>query len=152
MEKILISACFLGENVRYNAKPKALFHPIITKWHEQNRLVAICPEVSGGLSTPRPPAEFNTLQNKVITIKGDDVTAAFNLGAQKALQLCLSQNIKFALLKESSPSCGSNNVYDGSFQQQKIAGEGITTKLLREHGIQVFSETTLTQLINTIEN
>jgi uncharacterized protein YbbK (DUF523 family) len=149
-DKILISACFLGDRVRYNGEVKALENDLLTKWQQQGRLVSICPEVIAGLSVPRSPAEINVITKQVITCDGFDVTDAFNYGAKQALLLCQQQSIRFALLKESSPSCGSNTIYDGSFSQQKIAGEGLTTKLLRQHGIQVFCEHSMTELARLI--
>ncbi|MGJ8693069.1 MAG: DUF523 domain-containing protein [Thalassotalea sp.] len=152
MEKILISACFLGDNVRYNAELKPLFHPQIQQWLAENRLIKICPEVTGGLQTPRPAAEFNSQQGKVITTSGVDVTDAFERGAHAALRLCQKYQVKFALLKESSPSCGSQKIYDGSFKQQKIAGEGVTSKLLRQHNIAVYSEENIDKLIKILRD
>jgi len=150
-DKILISACFLGDRVRYNGKIKALDNELLDQWQQQGRLVSICPEVIAGLSVPRSPAEIDVITNQVITCDGIDVTSAFNRGALQALLMCQKQSIRFALLKESSPSCGSNTIYDGSFSQQKIAGEGLTTKLLRQHGIQVFCEHSITELAQLIE-
>lgn len=150
MEKILISRCLLGEPVRYDAKSKGLNHQIIRHWQQQRRLVPICPEVIGGLPTPRPPAELNQRLNKVLTESGDDKTAEFTSGANQALALCQKHQIKYALLKERSPSCGSTFIYDGSFKQQLISGQGITTALLREHGVAVYSEETIEQLINVL--
>ncbi|WP_448247737.1 DUF523 domain-containing protein [Thalassotalea agariperforans] len=147
MHKILISACLLGENVRYNGIIKKLEHQVLKQWQAENRLVVICPEVVGGLSTPRAPAEYNKQLDKVITSTGADVTHAFQLGAKTALTLCKNHHIEFALLKESSPSCGSHTIYDGSFSQQKIAGAGITTQLLRKNNIRVYSEENIAELI-----
>lgn len=146
MEKILISACLLGDNVRYNAEIKTCDDALINQWDNEGRLIKVCPEVSGGLPTPRPPAEFHQTSERVITVDNIDVTKAFVIGAHTALALCQKHDIKFAILKESSPSCGSSTIYDGSFSHQKISGEGITTKLLREHGIDVFSENKLEEL------
>ena len=146
MEKVLVSACFLGKRVRYNAEVSHLSDTIFKKWQQEGRLISICPEVAGGLPTPRAPAEIDQSTGKVFNIDGDDNTNAFTAGAKKALSLCQRYNIHYALLKESSPSCGSALIYDGSFSQRKISGEGITTKLLREHGIKVFSERTIGEL------
>ncbi len=151
-DKILISACFLGELVRYNGKIKALENELLTQWQKQGRLISICPEVIAGLSVPRSPAEINASTKKVITCDGCDVTASFSYGAKQALLLCQKQSIRFALLKESSPSCGSNTIYDGSFSQKKIAGEGLTTNLLRQHGIQVFCEHSIAELAVLIDH
>ncbi len=150
MQKILISACFLGENVRYNAIIKPLSHQILQQWQLENRLIIQCPEVSGGLSTPREPAEINSLSGKVITVNNIDVTSAFTQGAKNTLTLCKKHHIKYALLKESSPSCGSESVYDGSFSSNKIKGKGITTQLLEANNIQVYSEKNIDKLIAVI--
>ena len=140
-EKILISGCFLGQKVRYNGKVKILQHTLIERWHKEQRLVAVCPEVIGGLPVPRAPAEIQG--KKVITCEGLDVTQQFVAGAKQALALCERYSIRYALLKESSPSCGSNTIYDGTFNGKKIAGQGTCTQLLEQHGIQVFSELTI---------
>ncbi|TKB45383.1 DUF523 domain-containing protein [Thalassotalea mangrovi] len=148
MQKILISSCFLGNKVRYDGQAKSLLHPQLQTWQQQGRLVVICPEVAGDLPVPRPRAEQSG--DKVIDEFGNDVTRAFTQGAAKALALCQQQGIRLALLKEYSPSCGANMIYDGTFSGTRIAGMGVTAKLLSEHKIQVFSEQTLEQLINLI--
>ena len=147
LQKIIVSACLLGERVRYDGKDNAQDSRTLNLWRDENRLVAICPEMSGGLPTPRAPAEYNKHLDKVITSTGADVTHAFQLGAKTALTLCKNHHIEFALLKESSPSCGSHTIYDGSFSQQKIAGAGITTQLLRKNNIRVYSEENIAELI-----
>lgn len=150
MQKILVSACFLGENVRYNAIIKPFNHKVLKQWQQEKRLVMQCPEVSGGLSTPREPAEIHSRSGKVLTATNIDVTNAFTQGANNTLKLCKKHNIKFALLKESSPSCGSRFIYDGNFTNMKISGQGITTRLLEAHGIKVYSEQTIEMLISVI--
>ena len=145
-EKILISRCFLGDNVRYNSEIIPLKHSLLKLWQQQNRIIAVCPEVSGGLSVPREPAEQQPNSNKVITISGLDVTEQFRVGANQTLALCKQYNIRFAVLKESSPSCGSSFIYDGSFSNNKISGQGITCELLTQNGITVFSENNLQDL------
>lgn len=147
MKKILVSACFLGDKVRYDGKQKTLNHPIIQKWQTEGRLISICPEVAGGLSVPRAAAEISTLNGKVLTSQKIDVSTSFQHGANMALKMCNKHNIRYALLKEFSPSCGSNTVYDGTFSGKKISGEGKTTELLRQHGIEVYSELTIESLI-----
>lgn len=149
-DKILISRCFLGENVRYNGEVISLNHPLLTLWQQQKRFIATCPEVSGGLPVPREPAEQQE-NSKIITLSGKDVSEQFKLGAKQALTLCQQHNIRFALLKESSPSCGSTLIYDGSFTNQKIAGQGLTCKLLTEAGIDVFSEHNLEELVSLLD-
>ncbi len=150
MNKILISSCFLGNKVRYDGKTKSIVDPQITTWQQQGCLVVICPEVSGGLSVPRARAE--QVGDKVCDEFGVDVTAQFQLGAKQALDLCLLHQIKFALLKEYSPSCGSKQVYNGDFNGTKIKGKGVTAQLLSNHGIKVYSELTLKQLIIDYNN
>ncbi len=145
MHKILVSSCLLGQPVRYDGQSKGLTSNMLTQWLQEKRVVAFCPEVAGGLPTPRPPAEINL--EKVIAVTGEDVTDEFQLGAEKALALCKSQQIKFALLKESSPSCGRNTIYDGSHRGVKVAGMGLTAEKLVKAGIQVFSEEQLPELM-----
>lgn len=137
--RILVSSCLLGEPVRYDGKSKPVSHQILQKWQSQDRIISFCPEVAGGLPIPRPAAEISH-DGKVLTANSIDVTEAFDLGAQKALSLCLKNNVKFALLKEGSPSCGRNEIYDGSHQGNKISGMGLTAQLLEKNDIKVFSE------------
>ena len=151
MEKVLVSACLLGLNVRYNGKIKSLRDTTLSNWRNQNRLIVVCPEVAGGLSTPRPPAEIQPDTKLIITTTGDNVTDAFERGAQHALHLCQRHQIKYALLKESSPSCGSQTIYDGSFSNTKVNGLGRTAALLSENGIKVFSEENIAKLIVEVE-
>jgi len=148
-EKILISGCFLGQKVRYDGEAKTLLNPLLNQWQREERLVSVCPEIMGGLSVPRAPAEING--EEVITSDGDNVTEQFISGAKQALTICQGHNIRFALLKESSPSCGSNTIYDGTFSERKIKGHGICSQLLREHGIQVFSELNMDELVTLLD-
>ena len=150
LDKILISRCFLGENVRYNSEIMPLKHKLLTLWQQQDRFIAICPEVFAGLPVPREPAEQQS-NNKVITISGKDVSEQFHLGAKQALTLCQQHNIRFALLKESSPSCGSTLIYDGSFSNRKISGQGVTSKMLIQEGISVFSENNFEKLVALLD-
>lgn len=136
--KILVSACLLGCNCRYNGET---LEPLDLEGFE---LIAVCPEVLGGLPTPRPASEI--IGVRVFSIDGKDVTQAFNDGAKKALEIMDKKAIKVALLKENSPSCGPNFIYDGSFSGKKIVGAGIFARLLTERGKIVFSENQLDQL------
>jgi uncharacterized protein YbbK (DUF523 family) len=145
--KILVSACFLGEKVRYDGTSQRLLNETLLCWIDNNQVVSFCPEVAGGLPVPRQPAEIQPESQRILTCDGVDVSPAFKKGAQRALALCQQQNINFALLKESSPSCGSTTIYDGTFTDRKINGEGVTANLLRQHGIQVFSEKNISALI-----
>ena len=146
-KKLLISACLCGKNTKYNGRNNCIDH--LNKLEEAFELFLICPEVMGGLSTPRDPSEI--LQDKVFSNKGKDVTKEFDLGAKKALDIALENNITIALLKESSPSCGSNLIYDGTFSGKKIAGEGIATRLLNENHIKVFNENQIEELLEYIK-
>jgi len=148
MEKVLVSACLLGEHVRYDGVVKNFESHVLKSWTRQGRVVAICPEVAGGLPVPRPSSEIfggdgSEVLNghkKVININGQDVTKYFLEGAQKALELAGSLGIRLAILKEGSPSCGSGYIYDGSFSKIKKPGKGVTAAILEENGIRVFSE------------
>ena len=148
MNKILVSACLIGENVRYNGRVKVDESSWLKGWKLQGRLVPFCPEVAGGLPVPRPCSEISGHHGRtvlygdarVMNIKGKDVTQYFLTGAQKALELARLHNIKLAVLKDGSPSCGSTYIYDGSFSGIKKPGNGITTVLLKENNIHVFSE------------
>jgi len=148
MHKILISACLLGEPVRYDGKHSLFNSVCLQDWQHAGRLVAFCPEVAGGLSIPRPAAEIDggdaaaviKGEGRIRRRDGNDVSAAFMAGAEQALALCMQHDIRLAVLKEGSPSCGVNKVNDGSFSGRKIAGQGVTACLLVRHGIAVFSE------------
>ena len=135
--------------MRYDAQSKPVNHPVLQRWHANGWLVPFCPEQAGGLPTPRPAAELQQ-DGRVMTGGGKDVTAPFLKGAEQALALWQQQKIKYALLKESSPSCGSTNIYDGHFRGKKIAGEGMTSHLLRTHGIRIFSEQQIDELFATL--
>ena len=138
MQKVLISSCLLGEKVRYDGQTKKIDSRLLTTWQAQGRLVALCPEIEGGLSVPRAAAEIQG--DRVVNTAGNDVTQAFELGAYKALDLCKKHHIRIAILKEGSPSCGSSKINDGTFRSIKIAGQGVTAQLLIKHGINVFNE------------
>ncbi|MGE6741063.1 DUF523 domain-containing protein [Allorhizobium pseudoryzae] len=146
--KILISACLLSQPVRYDGKGKPLVHPWIEAWKGEGRLVSFCPELAGGMSVPRPPAEIEKGMNgddvlaghaRVLEVTGGDVTAAFVAGAEKALGLAEANGCTVALLIDGSPSCGSLAIYDGSFGGVKHAGHGVTAALLKRHGIAVYA-------------
>lgn len=138
MIKILVSACLLGEKVRWNGADKKSGNPIIERWLEEGRIISACPEVLGGLGIPRPPAEISG--GRVFTRDGDDVTAAFEQGARLAAEAAEAHGIHVAILKSASPSCGSSFVYDGTFTGTRVPGDGVTTALLRSRGLMIFSE------------
>jgi len=140
VKKVLVSACLLGERVRFDGQSKASPHPVLTRWLEQGRVVRVCPEVEGGLPVPRPPAEQQP-DGRVVTDGGLDVTQAFTRGAAEALRLVREHGVEVAVMKEGSPSCGSGFVYDGTFSRTRLAGgEGETVRRLRAAGVTVFSE------------
>lgn len=145
---VLVSACLLGQPVRYDGQSKGIVSDWLTALGVEGRTLAFCPEVAGGLPTPRPPAERQG--ERVLTASGLDVTTEFDRGAELALALCLAQGIRFALLKEGSPSCGSGRIYNGRFEGVSVTGEGKTTALLRRHGINVFSEDQLAELASAL--
>lgn len=138
MHKILVSSCLLGEAVRYDGGD-CRQGGMLLRWQSEGRLVAVCPEVAGGLPIPRAPAEIQA-DGRVLTIRQDDVSTNFADGAQTALELCRRHGISMAILKEGSPSCATHRINDGRFNGNKVAGKGITTRLLEAHGIRVFSE------------
>ena len=152
MELILISACLLGQPVRYDGKSCPVDHELIRKWQKQGRLVPVCPEMDGGLPVPRPPAEIcfgggaavwaGTARVKT---RQTDVTDFFMKGARTTLDKAVSLGIKTALLKQKSPSCGSVKIYDGNFTGTLVDGTGVTTALFLENGIRVFGEDQLDQ-------
>ncbi|MGP4096696.1 DUF523 domain-containing protein [Nonomuraea sp. KM90] len=149
MEKILVSACLMGRKVRYDGGAKTSSDAWLAGWRGEGRLVPFCPEVEGGLPIPRPAAEIEggaggaavlSGTARVLATDGSDVTAEFLAGARAALAVARSQGIRMAVLKEGSPSCGALSIYDGSFQGRRAPGQGVTTALLEQHGIRVFSE------------
>ena len=152
--KILISACLLGSPVRYNATDLLLEHSLIKKWQAEDRLVPLCPEVAGGLPVPRRRAEINSGdglsvlqgQSKVLDKSGEDVTEAFVNGAHHTLEIAQQHNCVAAILTERSPSCGSQQIYDGSFSGARKSGVGVTTALLEQNSIKVFNQYQLEQL------
>jgi uncharacterized protein YbbK (DUF523 family) len=148
MEKILVSGCLIGQKVRYHGGDALLDHPIFKKWIFEKRIISTCPEVSANLTTPRPSSEIiggngaHVLlgKAKVFTHTGIDRTSEFIQGAKNALCLAKIHNIKMAILKKNSPSCGNKSIYDGTYSSNIIAGIGVTAALLDENGIAIFNE------------
>lgn len=161
MAKILISACLIGEKVRYDGKDNIQMHARLQKYLKEKKCIAICPEMAGGLLTPRPPAQIQShhtaedvlrFSAKVLTNTGQDVSNEYRKGAQKALELAQKHAIRCAILKSRSPSCGSRQIYDGTFSKQLIEGMGVTAQLLSQHGIKVFDETEIDEALNYAES
>jgi uncharacterized protein YbbK (DUF523 family) len=155
MPKILVSECLLGGIVRYDGKAIPETNPLLSQWHRLGYVVPICPEVAGGLAVPRDPAEISSEdgggvldgRSRVLSISGKDVTPEFIRGAQIALARALEHNIEWAVFKSNSPSCGNLHIYDGSFSGKRKAGPGVTAALLLRHGIRVFNENQLDDLL-----
>ena len=141
-EKILVSACFLKEGYKYSGG--ANINNKISKLAEKYEFILICPEVEGGLSTPRRPSEI--VGNKVVNNIGEDVTTEFNRGAQLALEAARKNNCTKAILKAKSPSCGKGMIYDGTFSHKTIKGNGVAAQLLIDNGIEVYTEDELDNL------
>lgn len=142
--KILVSSCLLGENVKYSGGNNFSENLIEILKKYDMEVIKICPEVMGGLNVPRKPAEIK--EKDIVTNEGKSVKKEFYRGAEKVLELAKEMNIKFAVLKEKSPSCGKKFIYDGSFSKNLIKGQGITTALLKKEGIKIFSEEELEEL------
>lgn len=146
MKSILISACLLGVACRYDGLSKPLDREIIEKLRQQYHLIPICPEIMGGLPTPRIPSEISS-DGKVLRKDGEDVTENYIRGAKEALRLAEIFQCETALLKEKSPSCGAGKIYDGSFSKTLTSGNGITAELLKKNGIRIIGESEIFTLI-----
>ena len=143
--KVVISACLLGVRCRYDGGDSR--NQTAMRHKKTYQLIPVCPEESGGLPTPRPPAEIvggdgnDVLDGtaKVMTDDGTDVTEAFLKGAHHALEVAQSNDATHVILKARSPSCGCGDIYDGTFSGTLTSGDGVTTALLKRHGITVTS-------------
>ncbi|RIN86819.1 DUF523 domain-containing protein [Mammaliicoccus sciuri] len=154
---IVISACLVGEKVRYDGNHKLdLFYKNLI---DEKKAISICPEILGGLQVPREPAEiiggdgydvWND-QAKVMTVAGRDVTIQFKEGAKRALSIIKDLNTDTVILKSDSPSCGSTVIYDGTFTGNKKEGVGVTTALFTLNGINVYDEKTFLTIFDNHE-
>ena len=140
---ILVSACFLGMGCRYDGTGYLLEELNLLK--EKHTLIPICPEIYGGLQTPRDPAEI--LNDRVITKKGQDVTSEFHKGANEIIKLAHFYQCTHAILKERSPSCGHGKIYDGTFTGTLINGNGVAADLLSKEGIHILGESEINSLL-----
>ncbi len=148
MIKIMVSACLCGHRTRYDGRRARFQHAILARWLEENRVVAFCPEIAGGLEVPRPAAEIVGGDGrallaggaKVLNRAGLDVSAAFIRGARETLAAARSHKVALALLKGNSPSCGNTTIYDGSFTGLKRDGPGVAAAALMQDGLRVFNE------------
>jgi uncharacterized protein YbbK (DUF523 family) len=141
---ILISACLAGVNCKYSGGNNEV--PELKKLWEEGKAVLVCPEVMGGLSTPRIPCEIRN--GRVYNTEGEDKTENYVRGAEKALKICLENNCRIAVLKANSPSCGPDEIYDGTFTHTKIKGSGIFAAMLKEKGIPCISEKDDLKILN----
>jgi uncharacterized protein YbbK (DUF523 family) len=137
IQMMLISACLAGEQVKYDGTDN--LHPMARQLVKEGKAIPVCPEVLGGLPTPRIPAEIRG--DSVLNRAADDVTKAFERGAEQTLALARHHQATTIILQERSPSCGVHHIYDGSFTNTLIEGEGKTTKRLREAGFEVLTIT-----------
>lgn len=133
---ILVSACLLGIGCRYDGKCKP--NEDVIKLSEEHNLVPFCPEIYGGLQTPRVPSEI--VGEKVLNAEGEDVTEQYSKGAEEALKTAKMFGCEVAIMKEKSPSCGNGLVHNGKFDGGLIEGDGITVRILKKNGISVFGE------------
>ena len=148
--KVLISACLLGDNVKYSGGNN-LTPELVTLLEKYNvKIVKICPECFAGLPIPRVPSEIR--EEKVYGKDGRDITEEFLIGAEKTYQIAKIKQVDFAILKERSPSCGSSFIYDGSFSGKVIQGQGLTARRLNKENIVIFSEENLKEYILIIKN
>lgn len=134
-EKILVSACLIGVNCKYNGENN--FQEEIIEFLKDYEIIPVCPEILGGLPTPRTPSEI--IKDRIKTQNNVDVTNEYKKGAEETLKIAKLLGIKKALLKAKSPSCGNGKIYDGTFTKTLIDGDGITTKLLKENDIEVIT-------------
>ena len=149
MIKVLVSACLLGQRVRYDGNAAATASDHLARWAAESRIVSFCPEVEAGLSIPRLPAEIEpgataeqvlAGRSRICCSDGLDVTQAFLRGARLAVAAARTAGVRLAVLKDRSPSCGVITVHDGFFRGRTAPGQGVTAALLARHGIRVFSE------------
>ncbi|WP_111573436.1 DUF523 domain-containing protein [Halanaerobium saccharolyticum] len=140
----LVSSCLAGINCRYDGKNNINIK--VVELVRAGKAITVCPEVLGGLDTPRDPSEIIVDQQghkRIVTESGKDVTAEFQLGAEKTLKIARIVEAEKAILQQRSPSCGCGKIYDGSFSGNLIKGNGLTAELLIENGIEVLTEADL---------
>ena len=137
MTKIVVSACLLGCNCRYDGKNCYIRE--IEELKGKHTIIPVCPEQMGGLSTPRDPSEISG--DKVFSNKGKDVTENYLRGAEMALQIAKMNGVEYALFKQKSPSCGKGKIYDGTFSSTVIDGLGMTSRMFIQNGIHVYADT-----------
>ena len=147
--RILVSACLLGQPVRYNGRALTLESDILSRWVDDGLVVSLCPEVAAGFPTPRPPAEIQSGmigadviagKGRIIEDTGRDVTDVFLMGARIAVDTARKHGCRYALLTDGSPSCGSTFIYGGNHDGKTRSGSGVVATALTEAGIAVFAQ------------
>ena len=128
---ILVSACLLGENCKYNGGNNR--NESVLRYAAGHEVIPVCPEMLGGLSCPRKPVEW--VEGRVLTREGDDCTEAFRLGVQRAMEIIADKQVDLAILQSRSPTCGVKQIYDGTFSGVRIDGMGALAQALKERGI-----------------
>ena len=142
-EKLLISACLLGRNCKYNGGNN--YTPLVEALKARYDLVPVCPECFGGLPIPHEPSE--RVGDKVLSKSGEDVTEPFRRGAEKTLAAAIQQGVTRAVLKERSPSCGCGSIYDGTFTGTVVPGNGVPAELLLSRGVVIYGESRIGELL-----
>ena len=142
-EKLLISACLLGRNCKYNGGNN--YVPLTEELKERYDLVPVCPEAFGLLPIPHDPSE--RVGDKVLSKSGEEVTQAFRKGAEKTLAVVEKEGVRLAVLKERSPSCGCGSIYDGTFTGKVVPGNGVAAELLLQHGVTIYGESRIGELL-----
>lgn len=155
MERIIISACLMGQPVRYDGAAKPSRNPWLKRWQTEGRLIVFCPEVAGGFATPRLPAEIEPKTDalavlegraRVMDAEGEDVTHGFLMGAKAALKAAKTAGCQHAILIDGSPSCGTGFIYSGRFDGATRGGVGVTAALLQQNGIRVWAHSQIDDL------
>jgi len=148
---LLLSACLAGEKVRYDGNHNQIEQ--LEQLQKDFNIFLVCPEVQGGMATPRIPSEIISINPlKIQNEYGIDTTDFFLSGASIALDICKQHNIQIALFKAKSPSCGNNKIYDGTFTKTLIDGMGVTAAMLEHNNIKVFNETQIKELYEYIKH
>lgn len=160
MRRILVSACLLGQPVRYDGGGRRIVHPALARWAAEGRLVPFCPECAAGLPTPRPAAEIAPEDDAAAVLAGsgrvrdrtgDDHSAAFRAAARLACAAAEAHGCTFALLTDRSPSCGTRAIHAGRFDGALRPGMGIAALALARQGVRVFSEAEIDALAAALE-